>query len=242
MRTPELIETPKGLQVTLPQLKRPFSLSFTGELDRRARQGGELLWRATGAARPAPPLILDATAGLCRDAYLLASGGAQVIALEREPLLYQLTSEALSRTSGEMIDRLTLLSLDAIELLSGRLEGRAHPALEGFPWPFGVIYLDPMFPARQKSAAVSREAQVLQALTHALVRSEEERLAEEEALLKLALKSVYYRVVVKRPLKAPPLPGPTPSASLKGKAIRFDIYGVRSLQVPYQPAHLEADR
>lgn len=229
-----LLETPEGLQVLLPQLKRPFSLSFSGELDRRARQGGELIWRATGAARPNPPSILDATSGLCRDAYLLASGGAQVVALEREPLLYTLASDALTRAPDEVRARLDLRPWDALELLQSLKLGPHDftPPL-ATSLPFGVIYLDPMFPARQKNASVSREAQVLQALTHLRDRPELERLAEEGALLRRSLEVAYYRVVVKRPLKAPPLPGPAPTSSIKGRAIRYDIYGIRSLQTPH---------
>jgi len=229
-----LIDTPEGLQVSLPKLKKPFCLSFSKELDRRARQGGELIWRATGAARPNPPSILDATAGLCRDAYLLASGGAQVVALERERLLHTLASDALSRAPDALQARLDLRHADALHALrslKSKPHGLTPPLLTALP--FGVIYLDPMFPARHKTASVSREAQVLQALTHREAQTELERLTEEEELLTRSLEVAYYRVVVKRPLKALPLPGPPPTSSIKGRAIRYDIYGIRSLQTPH---------
>ncbi len=228
-----LLEGPEGLSIQLPQLKRPFSLSFDGQLDRRARQGGELLWRATGAARPEPPLIIDATAGLCRDAFLLASAGAQVIALEREPLLYQLCAQALERDESPAASRVELHQRDALETLSALGAGHPPPELASRASSgraYGVVYLDPMFPSREKSAAVSREAQVLRALTHQPEQSEAQRASEERLLLELALSVAYFRVVVKRPIKAAPLPGRPPSAAIKGRAIRYDIYGLRSFK------------
>lgn len=232
---PELIESDEGLQLILPKLKHPFILNFGDELDRRVQQGGELLWRATGAARPNPPSILDATAGLCRDAYLLASRGAKVVALEREFTLFRIASDALSRASNSVSQQLSLQHLNAHDVLRSLQNDVQASEFKDYPLPFGVIYLDPMFPTRQKSAAVSREAQVLQALTHHRSLSDLERQKEDRTLLSLALSCAYYRVVVKRPLKAPPLQGPMPSASLKGRAIRYDIYGIRSFQSTYLP-------
>jgi len=79
-----------------------------------------------------------------------------------------------------------------------------------------VVYLDPMFPARRKSARVKKELQILQMLA---VNS-----TPHEQLLEAALASAGNRVVVKRPRKAPPLTSRSPSHSLSGKTIRFDVY------------------
>ena len=233
------LDDPRRLGLTVVGLKRPYVLSFDeGALDRRARQGGELLWRATGASRVAgrgePYLTLDATAGLCRDAFLMAVAGAHVLALEREEALYLMGVEALARSESPHATRLTLWRAEAVSLLSelsvAAQRGEAPTLIvQGEEREVGVIYLDPMFPTRQKSAAVGRDAQALQALTHSLERSEEERLAEEERLLTLALTVAHYRVVVKRPIKAPPLPGPTPTSAIKGRAIRYDVYGLKAL-------------
>ncbi len=201
-----------ALVALLPTLARPFALSFDeGALDRRAQQGGELLFRATGAARPRPPRVIDATAGLCREAFLMASAGAEVWALEREEELFALAADALARSRSPAAARLRLERADALERLPALMGGEAE-----------VVYLDPMFPHRQKSAAVAREAQVLQALAAAPPDEE-----EAGRLLAAALAAAVYRVVVKRPLKAPPLPGPLPTASLTGSVIRYDIYGKR---------------
>ena len=85
-----------------------------------------------------------------------------------------------------------------------------------------VIYLDPMFPSRTKQASVGREAQILQAFAtpdH----------PHNDQLLTWALDTATRRVVVKRPIKASPLAGPLPTSAVKGKAVRFDIYGKRKL-------------
>jgi len=79
-----------------------------------------------------------------------------------------------------------------------------------------VIYLDPMFPERTKSAAVKKEMQVF----HALVGTD----PDADELLPLALEKARYRVVVKRPRIAPSLTGPEPSHVLEGKSNRYDIY------------------
>lgn len=203
-----------ALAVRLPALARPFTLSFDeGALDRRARQGGELLFKATGAARPRPPRVVDATAGLCREAFLMASAGAEVWALERERALFELARDALRRCAAPAAARLRLEHADALARLPALAEGEAE-----------VVYLDPMFPHRDKSAAVAREAQVLQALAAAPPDE-----GEAGRLLAAALAAAVYRVVVKRPLRAPPLPGPAPTASITGTVIRYDVYGKRRL-------------
>ena len=78
-----------------------------------------------------------------------------------------------------------------------------------------VIYLDPMFPARSKSAAVKKKFQLLHKLE---LPCENERELLEAALLTSAKK-----VVIKRPLKGAFLADVRPSYSLKGKAVRYDV-------------------
>ncbi len=189
-----------------PDLKKPFSLTFDGgDLARRSRQGGETLARACGAAKGLR--IIDATGGLGRDAYLLASAGAQVVALERDPTLAFFLTHNLERAG--LVEEVAVLQADAMDYLA---ENEAD-----------VVYLDPMFPHREKSAAVGGESRVLQAFASI----PESR--EESELLEAAWQACHYRVVVKRPVKAPPLAGRAPVSSLKGKAIRFDLYGKAKL-------------
>ena len=78
-----------------------------------------------------------------------------------------------------------------------------------------VVYLDPMFPGRTKSAAVKKKFQLLHHL--------EAPCADEDALMDAALAAGPRRVVVKRPVKAPVLAGVRPSHSVAGKAVRFAV-------------------
>ena len=170
---------------------------------RRARQGGELLARACAAHKGLR--VVDATAGLGRDASLLAAAGAQVVAIEHQPALAFWLRENLNAAG---------LSIPVVE-------ANAEDYLRANPCD--VVYLDPMFPHRGKSAAVGAESRVLQAF--AAPPSDQ----DQSALLDAAIAACVYRVVVKRPIKAPALAGRTPSASLRGKAVRFDIYGKAKL-------------
>ena len=185
-----------------PSLKQPLRIDFhAGDLARRARQGGEMLAKAVAAAKGLH--VVDATAGLGRDAFLMMSAGARVTAIESSPVLgFWLAQNA----------RGTALTV---------LEGAAQEHLAGLAPD--VIYLDPMFPHRQKSAQVGGESQFLQAF------APPPDAIEQAELLTLALATARYRVVVKRPIKAPALADRVPSASIKGKAVRFDLYGIRKL-------------
>lgn len=196
--------TDTGVFVSLPTLKNPYFLRLDeGKLGRRVAQGSETLCRVTGASRGRVVSIYDATAGLCREAHLMASCGALVSASERSLPLYLIAKEALCRA----ISSVKLSYQD-----SSQTTINPH-----------VIYLDPMFPKSLKKAAVGKEAVLLRAFAQ---RSD---LATENHLLEWALDSARCRVVVKRPLKAIHFGDRQPTASVRGKAIRFDIYGKTKL-------------
>ena len=82
------------------------------------------------------------------------------------------------------------------------------------PGAADVIYLDPMFPERRKSAAVKKKFQLL----HELERPCE----NEEELLKAAIDAHPSKIVIKRPVKGPYLAGIKPSHQFTGKAARYD--------------------
>jgi 16S rRNA (guanine1516-N2)-methyltransferase len=147
--------------------------------------------------------ILDATAGWGRDAAILASFGARVMMLERDPVMAVLLQDGLLRLHHSTMD-LTLLSQDAKIYLS-TLEIEEYP---------DVIYIDPMHPVRQKSALVKKDLQALQQL----IGADDDVLA----LIELARSRTLDRVVVKWPERLPPLLKPT--FSYHGKTIRFDVY------------------
>ena len=202
-RQPHLVWLGDRWGVAVSDLPKPVTLDFTKDVARRARQGGETLAKACGAGKGLR--VLDATAGLGRDALLLQAAGAKVTACERSAALRFWLQENL-HAAGLSLE---VSPLDAVDLLANE--------------SFDVIYLDPMFPHKAKSAAVGAESRVLQAF------AAPPSLDEETQLLENAIARCVYRVVVKRPIKAPPLAERAPSASLKGKAVRFDIYGVKKL-------------
>jgi 16S rRNA (guanine1516-N2)-methyltransferase len=166
----------------------------------------EPLIKACGLTRAEEPRrVLDATAGWGRDAGLLAMAGTQVVMLEAEPVLHSLLADGLRRAPEPLCKRLSLLYADSLEWLTETTE---H---------FDLVYLDPMFPERRKSAAVKKDLQWLQRLGRATGPE------EQIQLLQLA-RMVAPKVVVKRPAKAPDLAGETPHHRFTGKTVRFDVY------------------
>lgn len=168
----------------------------------------ELLARAIGLRPRENPTIVDATAGLGRDSFILAALGYNVTLLERSPALYAMLSDALQRAKAHpktagIVDRMHLIHADAIEWLPRQA-------------PFNVIYLDPMFPERKKSALVKKEMIILQDIIG--------KDADSIHLFELAITCATHRVVVKRPRLAANISQIKPNFSLTGKSSRFDIY------------------
>lgn len=172
----------------------------------------EAVARALGLKTKAPKKIIDATGGLARDTYVLASLGFSITLLERSPIIYTLISDAITRglqnpAIAERMQRITLIQTDAITYLHS-LATDKQPDL---------IYLDPMFPERKKSALPKQDMLIF----HDIVGDD----LDADELLNAALSCAKERVVVKRPRKAPPLSGNNaPSFSLEGSSSRFDIY------------------
>lgn len=197
-----------------------ISASFHGAaVDYRREKGGgrsELIAKAVGLKGGKSPAVIDATAGLGVDAFVLASLGCRVTLLERVPAVGALLQDALARSRlyaeeedaklGEVLRRMELVQTDAVAYLNRLSEA-------DFP---DVIYLDPMFPERKKSAAVKKEMQVF----HKLVGPDD----DANRLFESALVRARNRVVVKRPRIAPALPGPEPSHTIEGKRNRYDVY------------------
>ncbi len=190
-----------------PQMT-PLSINFLNYYhDMTLGQGGRrLLLKALGVKDKIRTHVLDATAGLGRDAFFMAKFGLDVTMIERSPLLSQLLNHALQH-NATTIKRLKLLSGDALKLI---------PTLP----PFDVIYLDPMFHQKKQKAKVKKDLQILQ-----LLHQDEPQDGAE--LLETALKHMKQRVVVKRPINAPFLGLIQPQWSLHGTTIRFDVYVAR---------------
>ena len=205
--TAKLVSTPEGL--SLSDGKNTVRGDFTRLLPRvrRGNLSRELLVRAVKVKGIGEPLVVDATAGLGEDSFLLAAAGCRVLLFEYDPVIFALLSDALERAKRDpetapIASRMTLFPGDSIPAL---------PTLTPHP---DVVLLDPMFPERTKSALVKKKFQLL----HQLERPCE----NERALFDAALAAHPKRIVIKRPAKGPYLAGVKPSYSLSGSAVRFD--------------------
>jgi 16S rRNA (guanine1516-N2)-methyltransferase len=129
---------------------------------------------------------------------------------ERSPLLHALLADGLLRaanataTAAEVSARVRLIHAEA----TACLRSAQHS--------YQVVYLDPMYPVRQGSALNSLALRTLRDL----VGDDH----DSSALLEAGLAVATERVVVKRPRRAPPLSGLSPSYATDSKKIRFDVY------------------
>ncbi len=189
------------------------TLSMQGDfshLAARLRTGNlqqEMLVKAARIKGVPDALVLDATAGMGEDSMILASAGFRVQLYEYDPVIAALLEDALTRSLQDpalapAVLRMELHAEDSVE------------AMKQLPVRPDVILLDPMFPARTKSALIKKKFQLLHEL--------EQPCENEEELLEAALFACPKKIVIKRPLKGPYLAGRKPDYSLTGKAIRYD--------------------
>ena len=210
-----------GLQLVElgPQAPGPVRVDFVeGAVAHRRQFGGgsgQMIAKAVGVQPGIRPSVLDATAGLGRDAFVLASLGCSMTLIERQPLIGALLEDGLQRAARDaevapIAARMQLLQGNAIELMAA-WAGEAPQ----------VIYLDPMFPHRDKSALVKKEMRLFRPFVGDDL--------DAPALLAAALALASHRVVVKRPRKAPIIEGARPGYVLEGKSSRYDIYPLKKL-------------
>lgn len=195
------------------------SIDFVGGKAAHRRQfgggRGQTLAKAIGLKSGITPSVLDTTAGLGRDAFVLASLGCEVTLLERAPITHALLADGLARASLDadtlnIAERMLLHNVSGIDYLSSASNTS------------DVIYLDPMYPHREKSALVKKEMRIFRELVGDDMDADE--------LLKAALDAKPARVVVKRPKGAPHLNQHKPSATVESKNTRYDIYPFRKLE------------
>lgn len=191
-----------------------YGLSYQGDFENmlhrvtNGRLQHEMLVRAAKSDKPGRKAI-DATAGMGEDAFLLAAQGYEVTLFEQNPVIAVLLKDALRRAKKhpvlkDIASRMNLVQNNSVEGMSKLLD------------PVDVIYLDPMFPARQKSSLINKKLQLIQKL--------EPPCSEETDLFDAAISASPSKIIVKRPLKSEFLAGRKPSYTLNGKAIRYDCY------------------
>ena len=183
-----------------------------GKVGYRLRAGegrDQALLKAVGFKKGVIPNVVDATAGLGRDAFLMASHGATVTLIERSPVMHAALADAMARAEceggryAEIIARMTLLHGNSIDLL---------PTLNP-----EVVLVDPMHPPRGNTALVKKDMRQLREIVGEDV--------DQLDLMKAALASAQKRVVLKWPSKAPLMDGiRAPSHSIDGKSTRYDVF------------------
>lgn len=205
----------QDMQGALAPLRVDFA---SGALTYRRARGGDRhqgLGRAAGRPDPAAaPTLIDATGGLGQDSFILAHLGWRVTLLERSPVLAWLLADGVARgradaSAGPVCQRMRVLHREAVDCLD-HLPATVRPQ---------VVYLDPMYPPHRSSALPGREMQYLRRL-----------LGDDPPdpqLLPAACRAARSRVVVKRPVGAAPLPGPSPSHVIRLGQTRFDVYLTR---------------
>jgi 16S rRNA (guanine1516-N2)-methyltransferase len=195
--------------------KLPLYIDFlSGQLTYRRQHSGlrrESLARAMGLKAKIHPTIVDATAGLGRDSFILASLGFNVILLERSPLIHALLKDAITRALqnpevAAIANRMQLVHTDAITWMQ-QVPPQHRP---------NIIYLDPMFPDRTKSALVKKDMRIF----NDVIGND----PDSDLLFTTALTCATQRVVVKRSRLAANLAGISPAFCLKGSSSRFDVY------------------
>lgn len=189
------------------QVKAKVFVDFlSGKLAFRTRRHlqGENLIKACRIKNQTTVSILDATCGLGKDAFLLYSAGFQVTATEQNAVVYQLLKDGLRRFfQAKDHTPFQLLHTQAVQQMNKQA--------------FDVIYLDPMFPPKNKSALVKKDMQLFQQLHR-------HQHFDNQTLFLEAMQSAKIKVVVKRPKNAEFITEKTPTYQIFGKNYRFDIY------------------
>lgn len=214
--------TEEGIKLQPTGKKAPGAtwVDFTsGAVAHRRKYGGgsgQMIAKAVGIKSGLRPSVLDATAGLGKDSFVLATLGCQVQMIERSPVIHLLLEDGLHRA---MLDASVLDICERMTLRQGN-SADVLRSIEVVDRP-QVVYLDPMFPHSEKSALVKKEMRIFRDIVGDDLDSAD--------LLKAALETAKARVVVKRPRKAPIIDGVAPSYAITGKSSRYDIYALKKL-------------
>lgn len=187
-------------------------LKFQGDFERmipritNGRLSHEMLVHVAKPKRPGL-IAIDATAGMGEDALLLAACGYEVTLYEKNAVIAELLRDTMVRAQKsdvlkQIVGRMRLVEGDSVELMHEQFE-RAD-----------LVYLDPMFPKRQKSGLINKKLQLMQRL--------EMPCGNEKDMLDAAMSLHPQKIIIKRPLKGAYLADTKPSYSVKGKAIRYD--------------------
>ncbi|MBT4963994.1 MAG: class I SAM-dependent methyltransferase [Francisellaceae bacterium] len=198
----------------ITETERHIYIDFEShELLRRVQQGAKSnsIIKALGLNKK-KGYVIDTTAGFGTDAFIASAFGGNVIMCERSPIMSQLLEDALTRANSSSISivkniasRMQLKPCNAVDALS-QLAQEYNPI---------CIYLDPMYPERNKSALGKIKMREILAIVGDDL---------DAHLLFSQAKQLSKRIVVKRPKLAPTITKTQPSMNIIGNSTRFDIY------------------
>ena len=141
-----------------------------------------------------PPCVLDVTAGMLGDTLLIYSFGCKVRALERHPIAYILSANALTENGIDIT-----------------LEFRDAKTIES---PVAVAYFDPMYSEKNEKSLPKKEMRIFRDVVG----------VDSDAIdTAVHLQSFCKRLVIKRSIKGAPLVE-NPSMTIKGKSTAYDVY------------------
>jgi 16S rRNA (guanine1516-N2)-methyltransferase len=169
---------------------------------RKTKGKQDILFKALGSKAKK---VLDLSCGLAIDCVFLARNGYQVQSIERNTLVYFLIERAVEVSCDPIIQNIKFILADSKELVQDHSDILKQ---------FDVIYFDPMYPDRDKSALSKQEMELFKDL----VGSD----ADAKQIFEL-IRVSGRRIVVKRPLHGEPLGLPV-RHQFKGKTVRYDIY------------------
>lgn len=174
------------------------------------------LAKAVGIKPGFRPDIIDATAGLGQDSFVLACLGCKVVMVERSPIIHALLTDGMKRAAqSETIfpivsKNITTVCMDSSIYLKN-LSSSPH-----------TVYMDPMYPHNPKAALNKKDMRIVREI----VGDDD----DSEKLLQNALACAHNRVVVKRPKRAEAIAIATkPSHTIAMKNSRFDVYMIHHL-------------
>lgn len=192
----------------------PFTIDFSSkEFLRRKDDKNQEILKAIGIKKDSNLKVLDTTAGLGRDSFILANFGCKITMLERNPIIFLLLQNAIENSKNnpeiaKITQNMTLINQNSIEYLKNLKEN------------FDVIYIDPMFPKTNKSRLVKKDMQIFREIVGDDLDSNK--------LLESALQQNVKRVVVKRMKKAEYLANKKPNFEIVGNTTRFDVYKINN--------------
>ena len=197
----------KDFSIDIPSIFVDFT---GGDINYRRKTSGikQEILRAIGFEKDKKINVLDTTAGLCKDSFIFATYGINVLAIEQNPLIYNITLNALENAKNDheiadIVKNIKLINMNSIDFLK---ENNCN---------FDCIYLDPMFPQKNKTSLCKKEMQVFHNLAF---------YGNNEELFELSMLKTKNRVVVKRMLKNDYIVNKKPSYQIIGKTIRYDVY------------------